>query len=619
MTRRALVPLALGVWILMLFPAVVQAKHGKGHKEPPVESPPTLTALSIGQRDSAQPSSSGTGGVIISATAPAGGLTVSLSSSDPSALQVPASVSIPAGADNAEFSYTTGAVASGTSVTLTATLGTSSLQAAVVITALELESLLTDPEIVEGGKEDAIIPDLSGPAPSEGALVSLKSSSQLVPLPESVTIPAGSFLEPVDVTTGAVSAVTNVELSASYSGLTVSHVLTLTPPEAPTSLTLNPTTAVGTDGAVGTVGVSYTALEDFPTVALSSSDPSVAQIAGPAQIQPGESSANFQITTAEVSSPTNVTITATGDGTSVSAVLTVDPPAPVQSELQLVTVSPGSVTGGSSATGTATLNQAAPAGGAVVELVTSNSRVATVPASVTIPAGATSATFPVKTVRPHQSTDVAVGGAYGRGGEQGQRSALLGVTGKKGSVLPEPAPGVFAGFSGAEIPEGHFDQGIQNCIEGTLEAFTQTVVSGALPPGMELVPRPLCYLIDGTPPTQGLYAFVIKATNSNNTVTFAFPDVIKVGPPEPLEISKCNFFDGTVGKAYEGGCFFGGGVAPYKWSVSAGALPPGLKLNTTTSEVSGTPTTAGTFSFTLRVTDSKGVTTEASITLTIAS
>jgi hypothetical protein len=427
-------------------------------------------------------------------------------------------------------------------------------------------------------------------------------------------------LAPVHVTTGAVSAVTNVELTASYSGVTVSHELTLTPPETPTALSLNPSTTAGTNGSVGTVDVSYPALEDFPTVALSSSDPSVAQIAGPVQIPAGESSANFDITTADVSSPTNVTITASGGGTSVSAVLTVDPPALAQSELQSLSVSPGSVTGGSSATGTATLNVAAPAGGAVVELVTSNPRVATVPASVTIPAGATSATFPVSTVTPSQSTDVAIGGAYGHGGEQGQRSALLGVSGKKGSVLPGPAPGVFAGFGGAEIPEGHFDQGIQNCIEGTLEAFTQKVVSGALPPGMELTPRPgFCYLIVGTPTTPGLYAFVIEATNSNGTVAFAFPDVIEVGVSEPLEINKCNFFEGTVGKAYEGGCFFGGGVAPYTWSVSAGALPPGLTLNKTTSEVSGTPTTAGTFSFTLRVTDSKKVMVEAPITLTIAS
>ena len=51
-------------------------------------------------------------------------------------------------------------------------------------------------------------------------------------------------------------------------------------------------------------------------------------------------------------------------------------------------------------------------------------------------------------------------------------------------------------------------------------------------------------------------------------------------------------------------------MPPDRWSVSAGALPPGLKLNTTTSEVSGTPTKAGNFSFTLKLTDSKGVSVE---------
>ena len=181
---------------------------------------------------------------------------------------------------------------------------------------------------------------------------------------------------------------------------------------------------------------------------------------------------------------------------------------------------------------------------------------------------------------------------------------------------------MFIEFGGVEIPEGHFDQGLQFCWSGTLELFTLSVVSGALPASMELIPFGFpCWLITGTPAKQGLYAFVVKFTNSNNTKTFASPAVIQVGPPERLEISKCNFDEGTVGKVYSpaGGCFFGGGVPPYTWSVSAGALPPGLKLNTTTSEVSGTPTKAGTFSFTLKLSDSKGVSVEQANEITIAS
>ncbi|MEU6204817.1 putative Ig domain-containing protein [Micromonospora musae] len=60
------------------------------------------------------------------------------------------------------------------------------------------------------------------------------------------------------------------------------------------------------------------------------------------------------------------------------------------------------------------------------------------------------------------------------------------------------------------------------------------------------------------------------------------------------------------GKAYQPYAFeltASGGVTPYVWSVSVGSLPPGLSLAPSTGLLSGTPTTAGTFSFTVRLTD----------------
>ncbi|MBI3278853.1 MAG: putative Ig domain-containing protein, partial [Acidobacteria bacterium] len=46
-----------------------------------------------------------------------------------------------------------------------------------------------------------------------------------------------------------------------------------------------------------------------------------------------------------------------------------------------------------------------------------------------------------------------------------------------------------------------------------------------------------------------------------------------------------------------------GGTPPYVWTVSAGALPPGLSMNAGTGQISGVPSQAGAFSFTARVTD----------------
>jgi hypothetical protein len=76
--------------------------------------------------------------------------------------------------------------------------------------------------------------------------------------------------------------------------------------------------------------------------------------------------------------------------------------------LSAVTLSPATVVGGNAAQGTATLTSAAPSGGAVVTLSSSNTSAATVPASVTVPAGATSATFAISTSTVAASTLVPV-------------------------------------------------------------------------------------------------------------------------------------------------------------------------------------------------------------------
>ncbi len=61
-----------------------------------------------------------------------------------------------------------------------------------------------------------------------------------------------------------------------------------------------------------------------------------------------------------------------------------------------------------------------------------------------------------------------------------------------------------------------------------------------------------------------------------------------------------------------------GGAAPYRWSLSAGTLPPGLALNATTGVISGTPAVNGTSAFTIKVTDNANLTATKQVTITIA-
>src|SRR5256885_653236 len=86
-------------------------------------------------------------------------------------------------------------------------------------------------------------------------------------------------------------------------------------------------------------------------------------------------------------------------------------PAPASTAaLSKVTVSPTDVVGGDPSTGTVTLTGAAPSGGFTVSLRSDNTTAATVPASVTVPAGAASARFPITTnVVPNPQSALIIG------------------------------------------------------------------------------------------------------------------------------------------------------------------------------------------------------------------
>jgi subtilisin family serine protease len=78
-----------------------------------------------------------------------------------------------------------------------------------------------------------------------------------------------------------------------------------------------------------------------------------------------------------------------------------------------VALSPASVQGGGSSTGSVSLSGPAPSGGAVVSLSSSNTAVATVPSTVTVAAGATSASFTISTSAVTSSTTVTISASYG--------------------------------------------------------------------------------------------------------------------------------------------------------------------------------------------------------------
>jgi hypothetical protein len=109
----------------------------------------------------------------------------------------------------------------------------------------------------------------------------------------------------------------------------------------------------------------------------------------------------------------------------------VTPPPPSAPALNTLTLNPSTVTGGKSVQGTVTLTGPAPTGGALVSLSSTNTAVATVPASVTVPAGATSASFNVTTSAVSSTNSLYINASYDRL----LRSTMLIV-----NSAPAPAP-----------------------------------------------------------------------------------------------------------------------------------------------------------------------------------
>lgn len=94
------------------------------------------------------------------------------------------------------------------------------------------------------------------------------------------------------------------------------------------------------------------------------------------------------------------------------------------------------------------------------------------------------------------------------------------------------------------------------------------------------------------------------AGNAGAATGLSGPTGVLVDEPLNLTGQPALFPQLTVGHAYKEHSYAYGGTPPYRWSIASGTLPAGLTLNTATGGISGTPTTPGTATVVLRVTDS---------------
>lgn len=348
-------------------------------------------------------------------------------------------------------------------------------------------------------------------------------------------------------------------------------------------------------------------------VALSSSNPAVVTVPATVTVPAGVNSYVAFVSTSAVTTTTTAVIAATYNGMTVTATMTATPPSPQPTPgLDLIFLDPSNVQMGTTRTSaTLYLSTLAPSGGADVRLSSSNPSIATVPPSVTVPANSSTGAFDV-TIGRSASGSATITATYG------------GVT--RSAVLTVSTESLFRIITASPLPNARVGESYAGFIEaccGQGTPYTWSLVSGAVPDGLKFAGNALKLTlttgVTGVATREQTTTFAVQAKDgSGNTATKTFS--LTVDPASPLVITNESdqLPNGSVGIPYETGLFPGGGVPPYVWSHASGTLPPGLFVQASPGRVKGTPTTAGTFTFTVQLNDSAGSSATGTFTITVA-
>ncbi|THJ20908.1 MAG: hypothetical protein CAF44_010420 [Nitrospira sp. CG24D] len=146
---------------------------------------------------------------------------------------------------------------------------------------------------------------------------------------------------------------------------------------------------------------------------------------------------------------------------------------------------------------------------------------------------------------------------------------------------------------------------------------TWDLAGGSLPVGLNLSSSGV---LTGTPTTAGTSSPTFRVRDSGTpqqSTQNTLP--ITINLPAAPNITTTSLPEGTFNEVYNQTVSVTGGIGTLIWGVTSGALPPGLNLNASSGTVSGTPTSTGPFTFTLRVTDAIPQFDEQNVTIAINS
>ena len=170
------------------------------------------------------------------------------------------------------------------------------------------------------------------------------------------------------------------------------------------------------------------------------------------------------------------------------------------------------------------------------------------------------------------------------------------------------------------LPDGTVGQVYSRPVQATggTGARTWTISIGSLPAGLNI--DSATGVIAGTPTVAGTSSFTVRvadAAGQSDTQPLSITITAIPPPPNPPTITTTTLPAGTVGVPYNQPVQVSGGTGALTWNIVAGTLPANLNLNQTNGNISGTPTAAGTSSFTVRVQDTGGLSDTRALSITI--
>ncbi len=268
-----------------------------------------------------------------------------------------------------------------------------------------VNTLAFNPQYVVGGKSATGTVNLAAPAPSGGASISLHNPQPgKIGMPATVTVPAGASSASFPISTTLVTADAQTLITASFAGNTLYNTFI---PEPLLSGPTLPCCAYGGSPIAGVMVLNDNAPAGGIVVNLSSSNPAALTVPATVAFPAGSYFQPFTVTTYPVDTTVNVTLQSTYAGATESVTETVIAPV-----LYSVTV-PYRITGGQTVAGSVAFSSPLGPSGAIVTLSSSNPAVASVPASLSLAAGATTASFNVTTQAVTRNTTVTVSATSG--------------------------------------------------------------------------------------------------------------------------------------------------------------------------------------------------------------